>query len=263
MRFPFAAVPKSWYHLVWADELRAGETREVEAFGETITVHRAEDGVLSASPDRFPICEKNEMIWAYYDPAGEPPAFALMPLPELEDASFLPLGRVDRVFSSHVQEIVENAVDIAHYAAQHGFVGQATLGDFAPEAHAFRALVIAKKRVFGVTLPIQLAFEYCGMGFGVGRATGPLTLSNVVTCLPIDAHRIRMRFTIFAIVPRVPMLSAIIARLLRWHVWADVKGEIALFENKLYRERPLLSSSDGPIMKVRAWCRQFYPAEAA
>jgi hypothetical protein len=42
-----------------------------------------------------------------------------------------------------------------------------------------------------------------------------------------------------------------------------IEQDIPIWENKLYRERPLLSEADGPIMQYRRWYRQFYAAGPA
>lgn len=252
-RYPFAAAPTSWYHLAWSDEVTSDSPLTVQAFGERIMVARARDG-RAVSDSKRALCERNGIVWIRH---GEP-GFIVPPLKEHDDPSFTQIGRVDRTFKSHVQEIVENAVDVAHYASQHGFVGRATLGRFEAHGPTFRATVHSEKLVFGVTLPVRLEFDYWGLGFGVGRAFGPVTLANLVTCLPLDDEHIRMRFTIYAKLARVPLLRPLVAKALRWHVWSDVKGEISLFENKRYVMQPPLAAGDGPIMKVRAWCRQFH-----
>ena len=42
-----------------------------------------------------------------------------------------------------------------------------------------------------------------------------------------------------------------------------IEQDIPIWENKRYRERPLLSDADGPIMQFRRWYHQFYAAEPA
>jgi len=36
--------------------------------------------------------------------------------------------------------------------------------------------------------------------------------------------------------------------------------DFPIWENKIYRERPLLCEADGPIHEFRGWAAQFYPA---
>jgi hypothetical protein len=103
------------------------------------------------------------------------------------------------------------------------------------------------------------------MGVAVGRVEGPIRFLNVVTNLPVDDERMRLRFTMFVRAPRVPVLHHALAAVLRWHVRKDVEDELQVLEHKRYLDRPALAAGDGPIMNVRRWCRQFYaaaPAEA-
>ena len=38
-----------------------------------------------------------------------------------------------------------------------------------------------------------------------------------------------------------------------------LEQDIVIWENKIYRMRPAVSKSDGPILRFRKWTRQFYP----
>jgi cholesterol 7-dehydrogenase len=37
------------------------------------------------------------------------------------------------------------------------------------------------------------------------------------------------------------------------------RNDIEIWENKIYRQRPLLAKGDGPVHRLRRWLRQFYP----
>jgi hypothetical protein len=47
--------------------------------------------------------------------------------------------------------------------------------------------------------------------------------------------------------------DALIAEIVR-----QVQYDIPIWENKLYRESPILCDGDGPIAKYRKWFSQFY-----
>jgi len=34
--------------------------------------------------------------------------------------------------------------------------------------------------------------------------------------------------------------------------------DVPIWENKVYRERPLVTKADGPVVQYRRWFRQFY-----
>ena len=48
------------------------------------------------------------------------------------------------------------------------------------------------------------------------------------------------------------------------HVAAARDGyfqDVAIWENKRWRDKPILADGDGPINKIRKWYRGFYPSE--
>ena len=51
----------------------------------------------------------------------------------------------------------------------------------------------------------------------------------------------------------LPVAQAICRDLVR-----QVGEDIPIWENKLYRESPVLCDGDGPIAGYRRWCMQFY-----
>jgi hypothetical protein len=53
----------------------------------------------------------------------------------------------------------------------------------------------------------------------------------------------------------------LVERYLEGHVGA-LDQDIPIWENKLYRDKPVLSTADGPIREFRAWAEQFYSRAA-
>jgi hypothetical protein len=267
-RFPFRASPNSWYHLLWSNELARGQRRRVRAFETELAAERDGDGAVTVHDARdrrrrpWLVREQDGMILVHYDADGHAPGFELPPIAECGDARWLPVGRMDWTLRSHIQELVENSVDLAHFSLLHNFTEHAQLVRFEQAGHTFAVTVAAPKLVLGVPRPTELTIEYHGMGVAVGRVVGPLPFLNVVTNLPVDDEHMRLRFNLFVRAPRIPLFRQGLAALLRWHVRHDVEDELRVLENKRYLERPALAAGDGPIMSVRRWCRQFYPLPA-
>lgn len=73
------------------------------------------------------------------------------------------------------------------------------------------------------------------------------------THLPLEPLRQYVRFRWWA-TPRVP-------RLLVWYVvghWVSQwKADISVWENKVFKKRPVLVPVDGPVHRMREWYRQF------
>lgn len=273
-RFPFATAPTSWYAIAWSDELAAGQPRRIRALGTDLVARRGADGVVEVrdavvrrwardgDPPRrsWPVHEVNGMVFVFHDPDGRPPGFAIPAVPEC--GSWLPVGRLEWTLRSHIQEVVENSVDLAHFELLHDFTEPARLVRFDRADHGFAVTVAAPKRVFGLAMPTELTIAYHGMGLAVGRVEGPFPFLNLVTNLPVDDEHIRLRFTMFVKAPRIPLVRHAIAAGLRWHVGRDVADEMRVLEHKRYLERPVLAAGDGPVMAVRRWCQRFYEREA-
>lgn len=266
-RFPYPAAPNSWFHLLWTDELPAGATRRVPAFGTELVAERRRSGApvvrVGAAGEAWPVREQDGMILVHHHAEGLAPRFEIPAIPECSTPGWLPVGRSEWTVRSHVQELIENAADLTHFQYLHHFTRPARLVRFETSAHTFGITIAAPKLVLGVAQEAELSIDYCGMGVAVGRVTGPIRFLNVVTNLPIDEERMRLRFTMFVRAPRVPVVRQALAAVLRWHVRHDVEDELRVLEHKRYLERPALAAGDGPIMNVRRWCRQFYsPAHA-
>jgi hypothetical protein len=200
------------------------------------------------------------MIFVYYHENGEAPSFEIPDIPEQRSAKWLPVGRIEWTFRSHIQEVVENSVDLPHFQFIHKFAEQARMLHFELRGHTFTVTVAAPKIILGVAFPADLTITYHGMGLAIGRNEHPFRLLSLVTCLPIDGELLRQRITMFVHAPRVPLARPVLGAILRWHVRRDVEDEVTVLEHKRYLERPVLVAGDGPIMKVRRWCQQFHAA---
>jgi 3-ketosteroid 9alpha-monooxygenase subunit A len=262
-RYPFPTTPASWYHLAWSDEVSAGRPRRVRAFGLELAAVRNAGGVVEVhgGARRWRVLEQNGMVVVHFDPTGAPPSFEL---PEVAECrTWMPVGRLEWTLRSHIQEVVENAVDLTHFELLHKFAEPARLVRFDMHGHNFAVTVAAPKLVLGIPRPTELTIEYHGMGLALGRVVGPFPFLNLVTNLPVDDEHMRLRFTMFVRAPRLPGFGRALAAFLRWHVRTDVEDELRVLEHKRYLERPVLAAGDGPIMKVRRWCEQFYPSSEA
>src|SRR5262249_10835895 len=125
-RFPFPPFPDSWYAVAWSSEVPAGSAVPFQAFGRDLVAFRRSDGVVQAldahgkPPRSWTTRELHDRIWIWFSSTEAPPAWTLPDTlldPELRWDS---AGRLDRTFPSHPQDILENAVDPAHFLFIHG-----------------------------------------------------------------------------------------------------------------------------------------------
>ena len=220
----------------------------------------------------WPVVERHGVILVHHDPSGAPPAWHMPPLPETNDPSWTPLRPVKRwKIRAHVQEILENGFDNAHFTHLHSqqtekMRTEAVDVDGPTITHrtwqTYQLFQLAKLRLPEVAGPLDVIGH--GLGIIVNRATVhadvELCYTYVFYATPIDETHLELRSTL-----AMKRLPSRIATEILWRKAASegshtIDQDVPIWENKLYRTQPLLSDADGAIMQYRRWARQFYPS---
>lgn len=226
----------------------------------------------------WPVCERYGMIWVYFDadePGVEPP-YAFADHPGIDSGELVYRGehRPDDV-DMHLVEFAENSVDFQHFAAIHGVmlipwttvpvpfvtIQHDPSWELDPEhPHIAYFGDHACLEVFGKVLP-QTAADARITFFGPGGAIwfqfqvpefGDITLFHTHT--PVEPLRQEVYFRWYAS-PKIPkpLVSYVVGN------WvSNWRADIEIWENKVYRRKPMLSRADGPVARMRRWYRQFY-----
>ena len=212
----------------------------------------------------YPLQERNQMIWAWYHPRRVAPLWDLDDLPELSDPDWSPIDCYDWEIESPIQEAGENAVDIAHFVSVHGAQGvpkaNITLDGHRRETRlaALAPVIDAEGNIDFTTMDyLHLVTRNCGPGMTTQTFTSELKTAMLGAITPITATRMKLYFAFIKprnISPQFNLLAdGMIAEIVR-----QVQQDIPIWENKVYREKPLLCDGDGPIAKYRKWFSQFY-----
>ncbi|KAJ1519206.1 hypothetical protein ONE63_011188 [Megalurothrips usitatus] len=88
--------------------------------GKCTAVPYAQKVPAFARVRRWESREINGLVFVWYHAEGEPPAWEPQPMPPLEDGSLTFGGRYEFLVACHIQDIPENAADVAHFDAVHG-----------------------------------------------------------------------------------------------------------------------------------------------
>jgi phenylpropionate dioxygenase-like ring-hydroxylating dioxygenase large terminal subunit len=231
-----------------------------------------------ASLRTWPVQEANGAIMVWLDEACRPPLWDVPDFPEWHSpawSSFRP-GRPRQV-RTHVQELAENGIDLAHFTAIHGHqisrvesegltIEKQTLTHSIRNGFAGR--ISGNRLVFGAAkkgrarLPGRLAFTYHGLGTMVCRAEVagrfPVSFVTVLYFLPLDDGVVQVSGE--SAIRRCGLLTRpLLVRAVR-EAERAIADDTAILENKLYMTRPQLGDADGPIMAYRRWAEQFYAA---
>lgn len=213
----------------------------------------------NAAVDSWAVRERNGLMMIWYHPDGAPPSWEVPEIPEAVDPNWSDPQRFEWTVRTVPQEIAENASDSAHFRFVHGTANiPKTEAVFeGPFRHSNNpvSLNTPKGQVEGAV--VSSAF---GLGLVTVRYQGICETLQVGSVTPIDEETvvIRKSFTQQRVDGKNPE-GGVAAAILR-NVVTQLEQDIPIWEAKIYRERPLLSSGDGPIVPFRRWARQFYPS---
>lgn len=291
-RFPFP-LPNGWFAIARVGELRPGEVRAMHYFGLDLVAFAGDDGQVHlteaycphlgahlavggkveggcircpfhgwsfdgtsgqcveipyatseriparASVRSFPIVERNGLVFAWHHLDGGDPFFEVPEVPEFSAEGWLPAIMKEFHIATSCQEMAENNHDFAHFKYVHGT-------EAIPEGEEH--IEGTYKRV---TNP-DLERETFGLGLGVVRRPGIVTFLSSVT--PIDDDNVHVRWIFTA----PESLGADLLEGIAVEFAEGVSQDVPIWENKVYRPRPVLTKGEAGIVAHRRWSNQFY-----
>ncbi|MGP4001778.1 Rieske 2Fe-2S domain-containing protein [Streptomyces sp. 8N706] len=225
-----------------------------------------------ASLVQLPVREVNDAVFIWRHHAGGQPDWEI---PVWHALGHLPPRHATWEMAGHSQDVMENAVDLGHFSALHGW------------AEAELAAPVAFDRVrFHVSMRVRETFPLLGRhqveieadGYGLSclhtdvRTPGlGLEMCTLVMATMIAPGRMQFRQASRIAVagpswlpPSVGRgvgraLSRLLARpMFRWSC-DFTAADFPIWSTKEYQSPPRLAQADGPIGPFRHWARQFYP----
>lgn len=210
----------------------------------------------------WPTIEKNQVIWVWYHPENIAPLWEVESLREADDVS-AGWNKIDPKKTRHwtintvAQEIAENAVDYAHFISVHQVKSDPS-AETHYDAHSSSRVVKVDMQTPRGTIEGTIASESRGPGQNWVRFSGiteTLLFGNVT---PVDEEVVEVNFSFFQPLvngeePEGGVHAAIVADICR-----QLDEDNVIWQNKVYRENPILCDGDGPIAKFRRYYAQFY-----
>jgi 3-ketosteroid 9alpha-monooxygenase subunit A len=200
--------------------------------------------------------EQDGLIYLWHHPEHTEPEFDLPVIPRSE-GDWLPWRHHRLRLATHSREIVENVVDIAHFKYVHGTHVERFENRF--ERH--KAIQINHGTAYprgGGKDRFALEATYFGPGVQISDMRGVLHSVLVNAHTMIDEHTLDLRFGVSLRPTGHEEQTARIAEQYIDNLTQGFLEDVEIWENKTFRELPLLCAHDGPIMKLRAWYAQFY-----
>jgi 3-ketosteroid 9alpha-monooxygenase subunit A len=201
------------------------------------------------------VVERNGAVFAWFDPAGGPPRWEVPTIPYHGSPDWTPWHCNRITAKTHPREIVENVADKQHFPTVH----RTFVERFDNHYDGHMATQITK----GTATPPQggvdhfeIEATYYGPAFQISDMRGYLHASLFMAHTPIEANELHLRFAVSLerSGPRTESFATFYVENLRLGFHED----IAIWEHKVFRDRPQLVAEDGPVGRLRAWYRQFY-----
>ena len=218
------------------------------------------DSTPRAAVRAWPVCERNGCIFVWYHAGGASPNYEVIGY-RPDEASWTPWRRSTYRVRIHVQELTENIIDRSHFSAVHDMErpekDQFEVRFEGPSMIVEQSLKVTAVDVSGYE--VQTTTTTCGPGIvAVEVSQGAIEMLTYITQTPIDEEltEVSLIFSMKALSDEraTESISELNDRITNEQFTQDVP----IWENKVYRERPLITKIDGPVRQYRRWFRQFY-----
>ena len=202
------------------------------------------------------------MILAYFDPARSEPDYEVPAIEEMDDAAWTPLQRAHIEIATHPREVIENIADLAHFMPVHNTL----IDDFKVVIDGPRATQHSLGRghnLKGEPIPVVSVATYHGPAIQFTRLQWAYDMVLINAHTPIEHDKLLLRF---GVILKAGEGVTIPPAVLEAHVAAARNGyfeDVAIWENKRWRDQPIFADGDGPIGEVRKWYASFYPDATA
>ncbi|XP_015278578.1 PREDICTED: cholesterol 7-desaturase-like [Gekko japonicus] len=238
-----------------------------------------------ASVKVWPSCEAGGMILVWYHCDGVSPTWQVPEQEEVASGAWVFRGITEHFVNAHIEEIPENAADIAHLSFLHGpcimngvdlrhtkskfwkFIKHNWKADWQPDpepdTHCSCMTVKHYITIFGKHLPI-MDVTVLAKQFGAG-----------LVFLFFNHPFLGDGIMIHSVTPVEPLLQHVIHRMYyqrsipgfipKFMLWAEsvqFERDIMIWNNKQYLSKPLLVKEDSAIQRHRRWYSQFYSAHS-
>jgi 3-ketosteroid 9alpha-monooxygenase subunit A len=227
-----------------------------------------------ASIGTWPVRERNQQLFVYNDPEGNPPP------PELEiprigpvmDGECLPWEWQTIHIPTNCRELIDNAADATHFYYVHGWSVNRFVNIFDRHMATQNAWFEARKDIdFGEVETSETDFSfsstatYYGPAYMIVNQTAdylgqPVELFLINAHYPVSPNSFMLHAGVTT--KRIPGVSdeesIAIGRSFGKAAVDAFFQDISLWKSKRRVDNPVLSECDGPIYQLRRWYQQFY-----
>lgn len=197
--------------------------------------------------------ERNGLVFVWYDEAGREPSWEIPVQAEYGHPDWTDWAISELTIRTVPREVMENVADRAHFPRVHNTHIEEWENEFVEHRAIQRAAGIAYPQGGGKDR-FKLVATYYGPAYQITEMDSALPNVLVNTHIPIDGESILLRFGVMLKKTGAKYADAYLKNL-----QLGYREDVAIWENKVWRDRPMLCDGDGPIGALRRWYKQFYP----
>ena len=200
----------------------------------------------------WPVHESSGLVLVHYSESGRAPQWHMPDIEEWGAPGWVGYETVGWRIKMHVQELVENVPDTAHFHTVHSV-------DPAPRAEVETDGPVYRQRMLlGDTDQLVTEQEAFGMGLVWLRSGGALPVRFLTATTPIDDEHVDLRLLFLVNEGGDATQLSPVGKAVVDAIAENTARDVPIWEHKVYREHPPLVAGDGPIGVMRKWARQFY-----
>jgi nitrite reductase/ring-hydroxylating ferredoxin subunit len=209
----------------------------------------------------WPVCERNGRIFVWHHADDAAPSYEVIGY-RRDEADWTRWSSSSYRVRVHVQDLTENIIDRSHFSTVH---------DMKPPARehfevSFSGASMVVDQCLSVTAVSEVGYDVstrtttCGPGIvAVEVNQDPIEMLTYITQTPVDDEltEVTLLFSMRRLDDDAATES--ICELNDQITNLQFTQDVPIWENKIYRERPMVTTVDGPVAQYRRWFRQFYP----
>jgi 3-ketosteroid 9alpha-monooxygenase subunit A len=215
----------------------------------------------------WPTIEQNGLLFVWNDPQNNPPIAAQSPrrIEDYYSGDWTDWKMTKIPIHSNCRELVDNMADVAHFGPVH-YTRCITEFRNVQDGHIFKQYLSGGHDLLteGGT-PMTSVATYEGPAYMTTTMTGasaglPMTVHLLISHVPVHTELFHINFGVMA-----KKLdggdSETTQAVLDSYFDANIEAfqqDVAIWQNKIRVDNPLMCDGDGPINMVRKWYSQFY-----
>jgi 3-ketosteroid 9alpha-monooxygenase subunit A len=209
------------------------------------------------SLETYPTREVNGMVMMWYHPEGAAPTFPPFEANEFGNDKYDLFMRRRWETTGPFRDNLENLFDTAHIITLHNAASIPEMGRIEETKYGMRIEYEPGEQEMALE---KFVFHFGGLSHLVQHFHGRgWDVVNVLSFTPVDLERWVIDGRIFVRDTGSKEMNAQLGTPFAERFIYEVEQDLPIFHHKKHLKEPKLCAGDGPIMRFREYCRQFFP----